>query len=288
MMRSKKYLLQSAIKCALSIGYACPSCGCQQSAVVDRKWLVTTLRRCEGCRLLFRAPTIPVEKAKKTYQIEYEEGFTTDCPDENTLAELKSHSFRGSDRDYGKYLRVLDGLNIDRKSRVYDFGCSWGYGSYQLAAAGFGVDAFEISAPRARYANEKLGVNLVTPDLAPSGCYDVFFSAHVIEHVPSVSDLFNQAFRVLKPGGLMVTFTPNGGDVFRSADYNSWHRMWGYVHPQLIDEEYLTRRFPHGSLFIGPSDVSVERLEEFNRTGRVVIPNNCVELLFVVQRPDAS
>ena len=143
------------------------------------------------------------------YQTEYEEGFTTSLPSDAKLAALMQSGFRGHEKDYAPYVDVLGALGVEPGARLLDFGCSWGYGSYQLRRAGFDVEACEISAPRAAYGRDKLGVRIRDVAGLPDESFDIFFSAHVIEHVPSVSQLLELGLRVLRPGGLLVTFTPN-------------------------------------------------------------------------------
>src|SRR6267378_63397 len=109
-MRHPGYLLTSTRKHLFGQGFACPSCACRESAVYDRKWLVTTLRRCAGCALLFRAPTTTDAENARIYQAIYREGFTTDMPDDAELRELIAVGFQGSNRHHGTYLAVLEAL----------------------------------------------------------------------------------------------------------------------------------------------------------------------------------
>ncbi len=239
-MRSLSYLGVSLRKNLLGQGRQCPSCGCgRDNEVLDRKWAITTLRRCAGCRLLFRVPTTTDEENAKIYQAQYQEGSTTDLPDAATLQGWLATGFRGSPHDHANYLAVLRALGVPMRAKIYDFGCSWGYGTFQLKAAGFETEGYEISEPRARFAAEKLGVRLRSPNDAPGAGYDVFFSAHVMEHVPSVRETLAVAERVLRPGGWFVAFTPNGSLERRHRDPAGWHQQWGFVHPQLLDREWI-------------------------------------------------
>ncbi len=81
-----------------------------------------------------------------------------------------------------------------------------------------------------------------------------FFSAHVLEHVPSPSKSFDYAMRLLKPSGLFVSFTPNGSEAHRAASPD-WSRAWGGVHPQFIDEKFLDHSFKLSPRAVGPSPV---------------------------------
>jgi SAM-dependent methyltransferase len=208
-------------------------------------------------------------------------------PDDAALRHLMATGFRGSGGEYTNYLAVLEGLGCMPGQRLFDFGCSWGYGSYQLAQAGYKVEAFEISAPRAAFARDKLGVRILAPDQAPDNRYDVFFSCHVIEHVPSVEDMITLGMRVLKPGGLFIAFTSNGGDVRRRDEYPLWHRSWGFVHPQLLDHMFIVRRFAGHSHVIATSPYPLGELHKFP-ADRLVLDQGGGELMFAVQKPSGG
>jgi 2-polyprenyl-3-methyl-5-hydroxy-6-metoxy-1,4-benzoquinol methylase len=284
-----RYLRSSALKALLSRGYACPSCGDVHSSELDRKWLVTSLRRCLACRLLYRAPTTSVEENESYYQSAYEEGFTTDMPSAPELEALKISRFAGHEKNYDRYIAVLRALGVKDGAKVFDFGCSWGYGSYQLAEAGFRVEAFEISRPRAEYASSKLGVSIRPVTNSEHGAYCVFLSTHVIEHVPSVSDMIELGMRYLKPGGLFIAFTPNGSTTFRTTKFDNWHELWGLVHPQLIDEEYLLHRFCGLPLIVTSSPHPVSQIAQWDRSIRPLIASlEGDELMFAVQKPVAN
>lgn len=238
-----RYFAGSAAKQLRGQGLSCPSCGGLGGAALDRKWGMTAMRRCSECSLLFRTPTTTAEENAQFYQEDYTEGFTTEVPGDAELKRLLETRFAGEEKNYAGYIAVLEALGVKAGARLFDFGCSWGYGSWQLGQAGFAVDAFEISRPRAAFAAERLGVRLVEPLQAEQGSYDVFFSAHVIEHVPSVEAMVQQGLALLRPGGLLVAFTPNGSAAFRQAQPRNWHLMWGLAHPQLIDSEWAMKRF---------------------------------------------
>ena len=253
---------------------------------VDRKWLVTALRRCAQCKLLYRAPTTSVEENAAFYQSEYEQGATTDMPSDAALAHLIATKFAGHERNYDAFVSVLRALGVGQEDKVFEFGCSWGYGSFQLAQAGYSVDAFEISKPRAEFAREKLGVSLKSRAEVKAGAYDVFFSSHVIEHVPSVAEMIEFGMRSLKPGGLFVAFTPNGSASFRSVLPNNWHKSWGLVHPQLIDEVFLMRNFSSVPLIITSSPHPLQSFSNWKRTAlSEVVSLEGAELFFAIQKP---
>lgn len=126
----------------------CPSCGSTESGLVQRKYFVTELRKCRQCKLLYRYPTDSEEDNSAFYQNSYDEGFTTNLPSEAELKILLLRGFQGHEKDSGTYLEVMRALKVRPGSKVIDFGCSWGYGSWQLQQAGFSVQGYEISRAR--------------------------------------------------------------------------------------------------------------------------------------------
>lgn len=247
----------------------CPNCNYDKSSVLDRKYLVSELRCCQKCRLMYRFPLDDAENSRTFYQHEYHQGFTTEAPDVNTLSCLTASSFAGTEKDYSSLIAIISDLGVVQGSRIFDFGCSWGYGSWQLSRAGYNVEAFEISQPRARYARELLGVNVIDrmdmlSDCSKAeSCYDLFFSNHVLEHVPSPSSVVRIARRMLKPGGLFIAVTPNGSDAYRQLSPTGWHRSWGKVHPNLLSETFWMKEFQSEPYFVGSLPDSRDKFREW-------------------------
>jgi hypothetical protein len=245
-VHNKAYLLASLARAATPGSATCPNCGSRESTIVARKYVVFALRRCRECQLQFRAPTDAPTHNDKFYQDEYSEGMTTEVPDAATLEELKRTKFRGTDRHYERRIDLVRGLGISDGARIFDFGCSWGYGSWQFAQAGFQVESFELSRPRRAFAIDHLGVR--AHDQFPlqseaNGRFDVFFSSHVLEHVPSPSTVLEAAFKMVRPGGFVITIVPNGSEAARATAPDAWRTAWGSVHPNFLDERYFRHAF---------------------------------------------
>jgi len=249
------YLITCASKLTSKERFNCPSCGSENAATVARKYVVTTLRRCSRCGLQFRAPTTTSAENAAFYQESYRQGFTSDTPTDEALQKLIANNFAGREKDYSNYLKVLAALGGKPGDRLLDFGCSWGYGSWQLNKHGFDVVAYEISKPRCRYAREKLGVN-AHEDLedVTSETFDIFFSAHVLEHVPAISSVFAYARKKLKKGGLFLAFTPNGSEAYRHRPGGAWNQLWNMVHPNFLDDRFYLKAFPNVLLASDPYD----------------------------------
>ena len=182
------YSLNSAWNLIRRKGLACPSCGALKSTKIKRKYLVMTLMRCNSCKLLFRVPTTNPTENENFYQRTYQQGFTTEMPSLAALSKLKSLKFQNTEKNYTHYIDILNALGLKKNSRILDFGCSWGYGSWQFKQGGYDVQSFEISRPRCEYAIRHMNVDATWNLDDLRGPFDVFFSSHVIEHVPSVKE----------------------------------------------------------------------------------------------------
>ena len=99
--------------------------------------------------------------------------------------------------------------------KVIDCGC--GSGSYVLALRELGADAYgiEYSEQKVRKFKE-LGIeaeriqtgNIEEIDAADE-TFDVALLNEVLEHVPNDRKTLSEVYRILKPGGMLVIFSPN-------------------------------------------------------------------------------
>ena len=286
-----KYLLICLKKFLTKKGLDCPSCKSNENLIVDKKYFITSLKRCENCMLLYRTPTTTIEENKDFYQEEYTQGFTTDCPNDDKLNELISNNFRNTEKDYSKIIEILNILDLKSNTNVsslFDYGCSWGYGSYQLKKI-FNVKSYEISAPRAKYARDKLGVNIINESELDSlknndNKLDFFFMSHVLEHVPNPSETLDLGLKLLKKGGYIVSFTPNGS--LENKKINSkWSKLWGMVHPNFIDEKFYEKFFRNNIYYIGSSKYNLKNIQNFTKNNQNYIDDlSGNELMIIVKK----
>jgi SAM-dependent methyltransferase len=140
-------------------------------------------------------------------------------------------NFSGSPLDINSKALVLHELCPGGK--VLDFGSSWGYGTYQLQQRGFDAVGFEISKPRAEYGREKMGLNVIDTiqelEAMPAGTFDVVFSNHVVEHLPSIAEIFRLLTRLVKEGGFVFHVLPNFMGKMALSGY--WLKWIGEDHP---------------------------------------------------------
>jgi Zn ribbon nucleic-acid-binding protein len=214
---------------------ACPGCEGSDSFQVKRKYLVTTLRECLACGLRFRVPLEEESASNEFYQSEYKQGFGV--PSDEALGGFLARGFSGTEKDFSSYIQVLRAAGLKDGDALLDFGCSWGYGSWQFRQAGFRVYSYEVSRPRAEYARTKLACTMVDPaDRLPEPV-QCMFSAHVIEHLPDPKVIWQVGQAVLASDGFIACFCPNGNPSLQSQAH--YHQLWGKVHPLMITPKFF-------------------------------------------------
>lgn len=242
----------------------CPACGGAGGPPLARKHVLAVLRRCSMCDLLYRCPTDPPRFGRDYYQEDYHEGFTTDMPDKDRLTELVATEFRGIDKCFQSYIELLRRLGVRKGANVLDYGCSWGYGAWQFKQAGYKVQGFEISRRRGNYARDRLGIPVLFDESELSGGLDVFFTSHVLEHLPNPQAKLSLAHRLLKPDGILLAITPNGSLAYRKLHEWNWMCLWGRKHPVALDEVFYARHLKQWSCMLGgaPAEMQAAQLPE--------------------------
>jgi ubiquinone/menaquinone biosynthesis C-methylase UbiE len=118
---------------------------------------------------------------------------------------------------------VLQYLQPHSGERILDVGCGVGTFAFHAAKAGAittGIDYSSESINAARTLTERFGLKDSTAFVVGSALalpfadasFDKIVSADFIEHIThdEKRQLLKELFRVLKPGGRIVIFTPNG------------------------------------------------------------------------------
>lgn len=280
------YLAKSALRYFSS--KSCPSCGGHNVEIVDTKYIVTRLFKCKNCLQLFRHPNDSFEFNIRFYQKDYcQRGITTDLPSAQELESLKVNDFNG--KNASLYIAIFLELfteTVPGNIKLVDYGCSWGYQTFQFLKKGFDCSAFEISKPRAEYGNLQLGLSIKTdPSELPRNNH-IFFSCHVIEHVPSPRQMVEFGIDRLQRGGFFIAESPNGSDAFKKSKPELFHMLWGQVHPNMLTAEFYSKIFSRLPHFIttSPFDNVTTQLHEWDMKNNKILDLSGSELLVIARK----
>ena len=157
MKQKLSYLIRSLLN--VNQRKVCPNCGGNVLSLIDQKYFITKLFRCESCKLNFRFPVDSKAFLNDFYQSTYQADYSdetrsiTDLPTDDELRRLMDDNFSNK-RNHTPYIYAL--LKT-YSARILDYGCSWGYSVYQLKQAGYDTEGFEISTLRSEFG-KKIGV----------------------------------------------------------------------------------------------------------------------------------
>jgi SAM-dependent methyltransferase len=126
----------------------------------------------------------------------------------------------------------------DKRLRIVDVGCGPGFlldclETWFPEAELTGIDASDelltIMKSRCRAATGFKGDACSLPLL--TGSQDIAFALHVVEHLANPAQFFAEAYRVLRPGGLLILATPNADGLGARLMKRRWK---GYRDPTHI------------------------------------------------------
>lgn len=258
--------------------------------MIDRKYLLSRLFECESCGLYFRHPLENVTSNRNFYQSQYQQadGITTFLPEEGKdLEKVKADIINNPEnpKNAQRIRRIFEALFPNQQNiSVVDYGASWGYITWQLKSYGLKVQSYEISRPRAAYGNAYLGLDIQMEENVLHGGNHIFFSSHVIEHVPVVSKMLEMADKLVYTDGFIVTLCPNGSPEYRKKDPSGFHLAWGQVHPNYLNANFFQKYYSGRPLFIATTPFDMKALQGWNQKSHFIGELSGSELL-VIARP---
>lgn len=116
-----------------------------------------------------------------------------------------------------KYL--INKYNLKIESKILEMGCGRGEFINEFTKSGmhgFGIDISNYAEKFCENVEIKL-VDLIKKNIPyPDNFFDIVFSKSFIEHFTTREKIFNEAYRVLKPGGILITLTPEWKFIYKS------------------------------------------------------------------------
>ena len=149
----------------------------------------------------------------------------------------------------GNIENMVDGLELEGK-RVLDIGCGIGGPAFILAskygAHVTGVDVEPQLIDDAQKRAEKLELSSscdfvkveAGPLPFPDGSFDVVFSAGVVMTIDDKEEVFSEALRVLKPGGIFTVYDWMKPEGEYSDDMRYWFKMERITYSMKTFDEY--------------------------------------------------
>ena len=143
--------------------------------------------------------------------------------------------------------RLIEELNVCKRSKVLDLGCGTGYLakviSEKVGAEGKVVavdpDGERLKIARERHSASNIEYVQAGDQTFPLGQYDLVFSNIVIHWISDKRALFDRVYKNLRPGGCFAFIAGNGTTAFTFPDIGT--RLFA----ELIGPEFIPNLFSH-------------------------------------------
>ena len=113
---------------------------------------------------------------------------------------------------------------LSPKGAILDYGCGTGYVLAACQKDGWKVEGFEPNPTANKQAEERLGkyVEKVSLERFEKASFEIITMWHVLEHVHTLNETFQELLALLKPGGVMLVAVPNAD----SLDAQKYGENW--------------------------------------------------------------
>jgi 2-polyprenyl-3-methyl-5-hydroxy-6-metoxy-1,4-benzoquinol methylase len=237
----------------------CPFCATDNRSALMRpdKLPVAFCNTC-GCWYVSDLPV--TSEIKKLYDGYYHNHRPKDLSEKSVFQVLENAQKESkSDWQFQMLSRLLGGIN---RKRILDVGCGWGHFLLMARYAGADVVGCDLSPEACEFANKKLGITVYQSDLSSCissvGDVDAIVMRDLIEHPVNPLLDIEAAYQILKPGGLILFLTPNGGEA--GTDVESAKKWVGFR----VDLEHLQYISPHTINWLAKVfDMRIEQLDAF-------------------------
>jgi 2-polyprenyl-3-methyl-5-hydroxy-6-metoxy-1,4-benzoquinol methylase len=185
----------------------CPFCGGEGETWYLRPDKLT-VSGCMGCGAAFVSPA-PSEEQLRDFYSRYQEARNI-SGSEDYLARYLLALEPEADFRLNEYASMLD----LRGKQVLDVGCGLGETMGCLRKWGAEVTGLDLDPEAIRFVREKLGLSQVQhsaiTELSGEPGYDLIILHDLLEHPLNPMEVLEKARILLKPGGLLGIWTPNG------------------------------------------------------------------------------
>lgn len=131
--------------------------------------------------------------------------------------------------------------SLKKESKILEIGC--GRGEFldeftKLGMDGFGIDLSDFAKNYCKNAEIKVLDISKDPVPYPDNSFDIVFSKSFIEHFYYPEDIFKEAYRILKPSGILINLTPEWKYIYRSF-YDDYTHRTPFTKKSLEDIHYI-------------------------------------------------
>lgn len=191
--------------------------------------------KCNDCGLIYQYP----QPVQTDLSLRYDDNYF-------------EYEINNEEAFFGLMIKTLGDIRFSERSSVLmdgsaeflDIGCATGLLLAHMETLGWIVQGVELCTSSAEYGKNTRKLNIFNGTLLNAGYSDnqfsVIHSSHLIEHLTDPFEYFKEVFRILKPGGFLITTTPNTNSLQAGLFGKNWRSVIA-DHMYLFSLKTLTR-----------------------------------------------
>jgi SAM-dependent methyltransferase len=195
--------------------------------------------RCAECGLLYLNPRPTVAAIRRLYESHYADlQLEPDPPQNNGFLRSARQLWHRLNANY------TEEIVARARGRILDVGCGPGKFLVKLRAKGLEVWGQELNRSL-RPLHERLGLNVYYGPLRelglPEDSFDTIILSQVLEHLPEPTAEMSEIRLLLRPGGTVLIYSPNGNGYLRTLFGRFWHGWHIPFHFHLMTPHTMPR-----------------------------------------------
>lgn len=209
---------------------SCDLCGIDNPSVL-LSHTGSTLVRCNNCGLVYFNPQPTEEALREYYSSESEGGYAADMMGRwGELTSTRMQSLLSELAFLETSLR--SGLHNSSASkeqiRFLEIGCAFGFLLYAAKSIGWDAVGIDSCKPAADWACQNLSLRIIVGTLEdtvgtlPKDGFDIVLMSHILEHTGCPTSTLQAAHHLLKAGGILAVYVPNGDGIQARHDISTW------------------------------------------------------------------
>jgi len=141
-----------------------------------------------------------------------------------------SDQFKNGQTQSKKYIKQY--INkFDKRKKILEIGCSYGYFLYELKKYGCKPYGVELNNTQIHFIRKKLKIRCeesIEKYLSENIIFDKIFLFYSLEYIPNPKKYIINLYRLLRKGGEIVIITPNKNDILKDLIDNQNYKNFFY------------------------------------------------------------
>lgn len=189
--------------------------------------------KCSSCKLVFIKPMLSESELNELYPQDYYayQDF-----------QEKSSALQWINRRFILKTGTRD-PRFGKPGKMLDVGCGSGKFLYNKREKGWETYGVEVNKKAAEFGRNNAGLNIFGGNLLEAGfeseTFDYVRSNHSFEHITNPSEVLNEMYRILKPGGKLMIGVPNINGLCARVFGKYWWYLGAPVHPYNYSDKTL-------------------------------------------------